>query len=410
VELSTAALTALAALAGAEAGVFGLCTWLRQSCPWLIMAQDNRPRLAPDGLQRFIAHGWDAELGWVRKPNSGHDETGAGGVTTSYRIGADGARVNPGFEDRPVIGLAIGDSYTFSRQVNDDETWPHMLSRALNGNVANLGVGNYGADQALLRLEREIDDHAPRFVIMGVVPETIARIHSSWKHFSEYGNTFAFKPRFLLEPGGALRLVPNPVDTLDKFNRIEALRPQLEATDYFYETKFRRDLLHFPYLWRVGRTWRRTLPLMAATLGDRIAGPGSRAFMQVMERNIAITADMFRNPSATDLFRAIVARFAATTRAAGAEPVFAMLPQLYDLRRIRRGDHFYADFMASIADDVAAIDLAPPLLEAEGRNDLYIDDRFGGHLSRAGNAIVADWLNKALSTQRSRPIAAPGTA
>ena len=28
------------------------------------------------------------------------------------------------------------------------------------------------------------------------MPETILRVHSFWKHYLEYGNTLAFKPRF----------------------------------------------------------------------------------------------------------------------------------------------------------------------------------------------------------------------
>ncbi len=41
-------------------------------------------------------------------------------------------------------------SFVFSRQVEDDETWQHFLSRLSHSNVLNFGVGNYGFDQALL--------------------------------------------------------------------------------------------------------------------------------------------------------------------------------------------------------------------------------------------------------------------
>ncbi len=78
----------------------------------------------------------------------------------------------------------------------------------LDNGVDNFGVGNYGFDQALLRLERELPSLECRVVIMGVVPETISRVQSYWKHYFEYGNTLAFKPRFILEGD---RLVHHPL-------------------------------------------------------------------------------------------------------------------------------------------------------------------------------------------------------
>ena len=83
--------------------------------------------------------------------------------------------------------------------VNDDETWPYALSTLLRSYVSNFSVGGYGLDQALLRLRREIKLLDSKIILMSVVPETIARIHSYWRHYFEYGNTLAFKPRFTVE-------------------------------------------------------------------------------------------------------------------------------------------------------------------------------------------------------------------
>ena len=65
-------------------------------------------------------------------------------------------------------------------------------------NVLNFGVGNYGMDQAYLRLKREYDKNRTEIVILAVVPETIVRVLNVYKHYYEYGNTFGFKPRFIL--------------------------------------------------------------------------------------------------------------------------------------------------------------------------------------------------------------------
>ena len=114
----------------------------------------------------------------------------------------------------------FGDSYTFCRQVEDHETWQYYLSNKLNNKVLNFGVGNYGVDQALLRYERTELPVSVKVVMLGFVPETICRIHSFWKHYLEFGNTFAFKPRFSVEKEG-LKFHPNIMQTREDFFSIE---------------------------------------------------------------------------------------------------------------------------------------------------------------------------------------------
>ena len=79
--------------------------------------------------------------------------------------------------------------------------------------MLNFSVGNYGVDQSLLRLKREYAKNKTKIVILAVVPETISRIQSMWKHYSEYGNTFGFKPRFVIVDD-KLTLLKNPIDSI----------------------------------------------------------------------------------------------------------------------------------------------------------------------------------------------------
>ncbi len=378
-----------AALGGLELATGVLVQWLRQKCAWLITGRDRNPVIDEAGLDAFMEHGWDPELGWVRKPNTRHGEWGRLGVRTSYSLDRLGARTNPGFENRPVEILAYGDSYTFARQVNNHEAWPHILSQALDVNVANFGVGNYGLDQAQLRLEREFERHPARIVIMGVVPETICRIHAVWKHFSEYGNTFGFKPRFIIENSN-LKLVPNVIDTRDKYFRIRDFYRSLAEYDYFYRRKFCRDVLEFPYLWSLAKSWQRNLPMMRHALSDRLGLTKDAAFINVMERNIDITAKLFHDPDGVALFKAVCRRFQGFCRVNGAEPVLLMMPQLMDMKRIRNGDHYYAPLLQDLSTEMTVVDLAPTLLAEADTDDLFIHDLYGGHLSTKGNQIVAD--------------------
>ena len=273
-------------------------------------------------------------LAGSENPNTSHPDVGKDGIATSYQIGPEGARRNPGYDDRPFEILAYGDSYPFAHQVNDNKTWAYNLSNHLDLNVENFGVGNYGLDQALIRLEREYLKHPTKIIIMGVVPETISRIHSAWKHFSEYGNTFAFKPRYVLE-GSDLMHVPNFIDTPEKFLQIPEYFQQLADNDYFYAHRFKRDILTFPYLFSLTRSWQRNSKLIIAALSDRLEFTRSAAFSSVMIRNIDFAARLFRDENGQALFKAVCNKFQIFCRDNNAVPILVMMPQLKDLKRIK---------------------------------------------------------------------------
>jgi hypothetical protein len=378
-------------LAGLETFIAGSVYWLRQGCRWLITPLDLHPRIEKKGLARFIEHGWDSHLGWVRKPDTSGQEDGKDGEPCRYYINSIGARANPGYDNHSPRILVYGDSYAFARQVNDDQTWAHQLSTLLDVNTVNKGVGNYGLDQALLRLEREFDNYPAPVVLMAVVPETISRVLSTWRHFSEYGNTFAFKPRFIFN-GEQLELLPNPMDRPEKFFNIPGLLDDLKTSDEFYRRKFLPDLLRFPYLWHLWRSRGRNLPLMAAALADRLGGHGKRAFCRVMDRNINLATALYQESAPVDLLVAIIERFTAFVRSKGATPVFVMLPQLFDLKHLRVGDHYYVPLLDRIEKALMTIDLGPFFMAQEDDGANYIDDHFGGHLSIKGNRLAAEQL------------------
>ena len=95
--------------------------------------------------------------------------------------------------------MAFGDSYTFCRQVKDNETWEEIISKKKKTFVANYGVGNYGLDQAFLKLNLSKKNKENKIIIFGFVPETICRIQSCWKNYLEFGNISSFKPSVRLK-------------------------------------------------------------------------------------------------------------------------------------------------------------------------------------------------------------------
>lgn len=254
--------------------------------------------------------------------------------------------------------------------------------------MANYGVGNYGLDQALLRLERELHSLEARIVIMGVVPETIARVQSYWKHYFEYGNTLAFKPRFTLGTSG-LEHCPSAIQDPADYANYRSRLADIQRLDGFYERKFRRDVLRFPYLPRLVRHGRRHLPLIANLLRqDRETG-FRRAFQTVLRDNARWTARLYADPEALLLLRALAERFAAVCRAAGKEPLLLVIPQLVDLEG---GDGAYREAFACLRDVLPVVDTTERFGDARDRRALYSYGRLGPHPSDRGNEVIADAL------------------
>lgn len=161
----------------------------------------------------------DPLLGWVLQPNL-RPRMALASRITSDALGARGPTSHPRARTGAPRVVALGDSYTFGSCVNDDETWPAVLERALPGaEVVNLGVPGYGLDQMLLRWERDGAAYRPDVVVLGYIGEDVSRAAMRF---------FAFaKPMFELD-GDGLRLTNTPVPTpAALYAREAALGPTL---------------------------------------------------------------------------------------------------------------------------------------------------------------------------------------
>ena len=78
---------------------FYIVRFVNKKFQWLIISKDKEPHLSKMGLEKFFTHGYDSELGWIRKPNTYHDENGKYGKTR-WNINDYGARVNPNFDSK----------------------------------------------------------------------------------------------------------------------------------------------------------------------------------------------------------------------------------------------------------------------------------------------------------------------
>ena len=374
---------------------------VNQDFQWLIVEKDKIPILDKHGLSKFISHGFDPELGWVRKPNTSHDETGKFGKT-NWTINQFCARTNPNFDNLESNTSCYGDSFTFSRQVNDDETWVHHLSEFTNSNVLNFGVGNYGVDQALLRLKREFPKYPTKIVIMGVVPETICRIVSVWKHYYEYGNTFGFKPRFILK-NNSLNLIENIIDGKDKFEKYQNYLEDINRYDFFYKNKFLKEKISFPYCITILKNLRRNFGIInwVQKINQRKKNNFDCTDIEwntmkiIMKINLDWRVKLFQDNETCELLKQILVEYANYGKKQNFKPVFIFLPQKDDILFIKKNFNFYHNFVNELKkiENLFCIDITKDMINIKEIDRMFSDNNeYGGHYSKDGNQKVAELI------------------
>lgn len=384
-----------------ELGLIIIVRSLRRSFPWLITEQDEFPKFDLQALRKFIDYSFDSHLGWVRRPNSSGIEHGQKGEI-KFQIDSTGSRTNKYEKLTPQIA-SFGDSYVFCRQVENDETWQAQLSSQAQLGVLNYGVGNYGVDQALLRYESMTLPNTVQVVVMGFVPETICRIQSYWKHYLEFGNTFAFKPRFALASDGKLSLLENQIKNEEDFTSLKDKLPNIQAIDRFYITKFRSLQFRFPYIFSLLRNPVRQLILinLIAFRGllrfIGVSNPWSEnlPFTFVMRDNIKDAHELYNDEKSTDLLHAILVRFKEVAISKGHIPLVLVIPQLLDLKL--ESNVNYQKFFIKINTLLPILDFTNKFVNRKIDN-LYINDLYGGHLSVDGNSLVAEEISTWLKT------------
>lgn len=384
---------AVAGIAAAELCLRLLIAKLRPTFPWLVTAADACPSFQADAVDRYIERSFDPGLGWVRKRGSGGvDVTDSGPVP--FTISADGSRSDP--LNAGSAGISVfGDSYAFCRLVSDTETWPHYLAEHTHQPVRNYGVGNYGLDQAVLRMERELPEFTGNLVIIAVVPETIVRIYSYWKHYFEYGNVLAFKPVFRLDRG-RLSSIEQIVQTREDFFRLPQLVEKIQQIDPFFDSKFLIDVFRGCYVWCLIKRWRRHLPilyhLIEGVLLRRRADGIRRALDVVFRENSRIAAEYYKDADARALFESIVRHAAELCRGHKKQLTFVIIPQPLDLEARNRSGSPYAGFMKRLEAIVPTLDLTEAFASHPNPDSLYRNGPLGKHSSAAGNKLIASEL------------------
>ena len=412
---ATKTLAGMAAAAGLEtASYLALDRYARglDSMPTLVM--EEFPEIDEQLLEKFTS--FDPELGWCPQPNqTKRKDTGDHlpgeevRTVVTYSTDEYGSRVCTAHDRDPDVDVTVstyGDSYCFCREVDDDETFQSHLARKLGTHVGNYGGGNYGIDQALMRLKRQYPEDPTDYVVMSVCAPSIARILSVWKHYQEFGNVLAVTPRYELD-GGELRRVETPIDEKEDLLRLEAYADFLRSHDYHYEQWFEPHLASFPYAPEFLRDLDQVRYALYGAIKDlerryETSVPGVDAGRRQMEVNrrlehprVKYHEELFDRKE--DLFTAIVGEFVDYADEQGFTPVLAMLQHLRYVEYEEENGPVYGDLVERLDDrfpDLVTVDVGQRLSENGSMEELYVARGEGGHYSPEANERVADVLSE----------------
>lgn len=387
------------------------------------VAWEEFPDVDRELLEKFSS--FDATLGWEPRPNTEkRKDTGDHlpgeelKTVVTYSTDEYGSRVCPAAERDPAGDATVstyGDSYCFCRGVDDDETIQHYLARTLDTHVGNYGAGNYGIDQALLRLKETYPDDPSDYVLMVVTASSIARILSVWKHYQEFGNVLAVKPRYTLA-NGSLDLLESPVDEKADLQALEDRAEALRSADYHHDPWFGDHLASFPYLLDFLGTPDNVRYAVYGAIEDlerrfdtSLPGidPGvrkRRTELRMQRERVEYHDDLFDRKA--DLFSAVVGDFVSYADEQGFTPVLVMVQQLRYAKHEPDGGRVYGDLLDRLDkrySPLQTIDMTDHLDAGEDVESLYIQRGEGGHYSPETNERIAEVLATEVFEQSSRP-------
>ncbi len=326
---------------------------------WGRVADTNR-RLLDEAAARLSYLVYDDLMGWTIGPN----RKSANGL---YYSSSEGLRApHEGVSYTNLTGKArialVGDSFTFGEEVAYEDTWGHLLEKALDSDyqVLNAGVGSYALDQALLRFEKDVRQLNPKIAIFSFINHDVERTMRVYPFlsFPEWKLPFS-KPRFILRDGTLKKLNVPPLAPDAIFSRESIFGlPFLEYDKGFNPDRWQEHAPHFSYLARTFMTM----------------------FPQWQSRSPDVSNDALVSVNAS-----IVQAFVQSATEARIIPMVVYFPQAKDLQEprlpslgkqvLQRANIAYSDLTACLLSVSPQQRFAP-----------------GTHYSREGNAAVAKCL------------------
>lgn len=348
------------------------------------------PQVTKEAFDNYLAER-DPDLGWPSR------------TWLSKYADANQARLSPAnvsLAQAPLCASAYGDSYAFGEDVADEDAWSNVLAETLGCRINNYGVGGYGTDQALLRLQRHVAEGRPLgdTLILELMPDNVNRNVNQWRYlmtrsvfgfkplFEKTENGFAVAPLFDGSHEDFMALIKDPASYL----QAEAFLPG--ASSLGAPTRG-----GFPYSLTAMRLFlRKVRSVQWSRLGSR------KVFL-----NYPSHYDHGQGPSErkVETLRHIIREFGATCEAAKKKCIFTLFPDPETLKQIdETGGHDFADLPGMIPANVAYHDVSHDLYEYAGGDfcTLYVEpEECSGHFNAKGNAFAARSLAKSLKLNQN---------
>ncbi len=372
------------------------------------------PFTNPELLKKF--KNFDIELGWEPKPveeaiDTGHHRSRSfksKNIKPKYSINPDGSRYQPD-SGNSLNGQLIeffGDSATFCRDVEDNETYEYYLEKDYGlGPCKNFGVGSYGIDQSYLRAQRRMSGNGIAVLYMPLL--SLYRTGAYYKHYATPGNTWALKPRFKIR-NGELKLIHTPIKKREELSDLSQNAQIIRKHDNHYKD-FKNYLLpnNGSYLIYLIKN-RHALPELIKKLKNKT---NNRLLIQSI-KIIDNSLDKFTNKLTYKkymrsgkklieysegeeglLFANIVKKFCELSKSRGSNPFVFVSPQGYPMNFPKEYNHA-AKKLKLLCNEHEII------LHDLGEDYFSLDDHLQSkfnvhktHPSPEGNKFIAEWLN-----------------
>ena len=362
--------------------------FLQSKIPWIITEKDEYPSFKKDKIKKFLNKTHDPLLGWNWKPNTKHEEK-INNKRNNIFFGKLGERKSTLLKNKSFKFASFGDSFVFCRYVKNNQTWQNYLSKSSKSNGLNFGVGNYGLDQIYLKYSSTNIPKSIKTVYIGFVPETLSRCLSSWKHYQEFNNIYAFKPKFNLK-NKKLILRNNPIQSMKDFNKIEKLINELKKSEFFYEEKFLKYKLSFPYLISFMKNIKHNYNLILFSFLKILNINQNKIYDFIINTNCKKNDYYFTKKNNTDLIYKLLLSIDRISKKKNHKLVFLIFPQKYDLSIKNKA---YQKFFQRMKNKFNVIDFTEIFLK-DDVNKLYLEGKYGGHLTSYGNKVVAKTILK----------------
>ena len=363
---------------------------LRSKIPWIITDRDELPFFKKNKIKKFFEKTYDSNFGWNWKPNSKHQEIIFSKKNIIY-FGKYGERKIKNTKKKNVLYhfASFGDSFVFCRFVKNNETWQEQIARQTSVSGLNLGVGNYGLDQIYLKyLNTDLPKNI-KTIFIGFVPETLSRCLCSWKHYHEFNNIYAFKPKFI-NYKNKLKLVSNPIKDISSFDNINDIINRIKKNDFFYKEKFVKYKLSFPYFFSFFSNPIYNLKLIFySTL--KILNLNNNNIHEFIIRENCIKNDIYFGLKKRNIIiEKLMMKIHKKSKERGHKIIFLIFPQKHDLSLKKKKYH---QFFMNNKKNFKYIDFTE-IFNKNEVNDIYLPDQYGGHLTVYGNKLVADTIIK----------------